>query len=94
MKNIIVYVITIWNHIWYIYCCRHCENDMSHSGKRLHSYGKPPCYIGKPIINHIFNRYVSLPEGTVHDLALTTEHPILFEGDPSSRVVGQNDRNN
>ena len=39
------------------------------SGKRLHSYGKSPCLMGKSTISMaMFNSYVSLPEGKSHGM--------------------------
>ena len=55
------------------------------SGKLLHNYGKSPCSMGKPTISMaIFNSYVSLPEGTPHNVLLVKiEGPIWYTSIPS-----------
>ena len=48
----------IWKNMFHMF---HIPSD-----KRLHNYGKSPCFMGKSTINgQCSNSYVSLPEGTI-----------------------------
>ena len=45
------------------------------SGKRLHSYGKSPCLMGKSTISMaMFNSYVKLPEGSMFYPPMELKH--------------------